>query len=40
MRKTHRIFVRKPEWKSPLWRPKHRWEENIKMGITEVGMSM
>jgi hypothetical protein len=21
----------------PLWKPKHRWDSNIKMDITEIG---
>jgi hypothetical protein len=27
----------KPEGKRPLGRPKHRWENNIKMYLQEVG---
>ena len=27
----------KPEAKKPLGRPKHRWEDNIKMDLQEVG---
>ena len=27
----------KPEGKSPLGRPRRRWEDNIKMEIQEVG---
>ena len=27
----------KPEGKSPLGRPRHRWEDNIKMDFQEVG---
>ena len=27
----------KPEVKSPLRRPKRRWEDNIKMDVQEVG---
>ena len=27
----------KPEGKRPLGRPKHRWEDNIKMELQEVG---
>ena len=30
-------LVGKPEGKRPLGRPRHRWEENIKMDIQEVG---
>jgi hypothetical protein len=28
---------RKPEVKRPLWRPRRRWEDNIKMDLQEVG---
>ena len=27
----------KPEGKRPLWRPRHRREDNIKMDLEEVG---
>jgi hypothetical protein len=29
--------VGKPERKKPLGRPRHRWEDNIKMDLQEVG---
>jgi len=29
--------VGKPEGKRPLGRPRHRWENNIKMDLKEVG---
>jgi hypothetical protein len=29
--------MRKPEGKRPLGRPRRRWEDNIKMGIREIG---
>jgi hypothetical protein len=29
--------VGKPEANRPLGRPKHRWEDNIKMDLQEVG---
>jgi len=32
-----RVPVRKPEGKSPLGRPRHRWEDTIKMTLQEVG---
>ena len=35
-RGVHRVLVGKLEGKRPLWRPKHRWEDNIKMDIQEV----
>jgi hypothetical protein len=29
--------VRKPEGKIPLGRPRHRWVDNIKMDLTDIG---
>ena len=31
------MLVGKPEGKRPLGRPRHRWEDNIKMDHQEVG---
>ena len=31
------VLVRRPEGKRPLGRPRHRWEDNIKMDLQEVG---
>ena len=36
-RGVHRVLVGKPEGKRPLWRPRRRWEDNIKMDLQEVG---
>jgi len=36
-RGVHRVLVGKPEGKRPLQRPRHRWEDNIKMDLQEVG---
>jgi hypothetical protein len=36
-RGVYRILVGKPEGKRPLGRPRHRWEDNIKMDLQEVG---
>ena len=36
-REVHRVLVWKPERKRPLGRPRHRWEDNIKMDLQEVG---
>ena len=36
-RGVYRVWVGKPEGKRPLGRPKHRWEDNIKMDLQEVG---
>ena len=37
LRGVHRVLVGKPEGKRPLGRPRHRWEDNIKMDLQEVG---
>jgi hypothetical protein len=36
-RGVRRVLVGKPEGKRPLGRPRHRWEDNIKMHLQEVG---
>ena len=36
-RDAYRILVGKPEGKRPLWRPRLRWEDNIKMDLQEMG---
>jgi hypothetical protein len=36
-RGMYRVSMGKPERKRPLWRPRNRWEENIKMNHKEVG---
>ena len=33
----YRVLVWKPGGKRPLGRPRHRWEDNIKMDLQEVG---
>ena len=33
----YRVLMGKPEGKRPLGRPRHRWEDNIKMDLQEVG---
>jgi hypothetical protein len=37
MRNAHQIVVRKPEGKRPLAGPRHRWEDNIRMDLREIG---
>ena len=37
MRGVYRVLVGKPEGKRPYGRPRHRWEDNIKMDLQEVG---
>ena len=39
-RGAYRVLVGKPEGKSPLGRPRHRWEDNVKMDLKEVGWGM
>jgi len=34
---VYRVLVGKPEGKRPLGRHRHRWEDNIKMELQEVG---
>jgi len=36
-RGVYRVLVGKPEGKRPMGRPRRRWEDNIKMGLQEVG---
>jgi hypothetical protein len=36
-RGAYRALVGKPEGRRPLERPRHRWEDNIKMDLREVG---
>ena len=36
-RGVYRVLVGKPEGKRLLWRPRCRWEDNIKMDLQEVG---
>ena len=31
------VLVGNPEGKRPLGRPRHRWEDNIKLDLQEVG---
>jgi hypothetical protein len=36
-RGAYRTLVGKPDGRRPLGRPRHRWEDNIKMDLREVG---
>jgi hypothetical protein len=36
-RGTYRVFMRKREGKRPFGKPRHRWENNIKKDLQEVG---
>ena len=37
--RMHRVLIGKPEGKSPLGRPRLRWEDKVKMDLQEVGGS-
>jgi hypothetical protein len=34
---VYRVLFGKPEGKRPLDRPRHRWEDGIKMDLREIG---
>jgi hypothetical protein len=36
----YRVLVGKPEGKRPLGRLRHRWEDNIKIDLQEVGWGL
>jgi hypothetical protein len=37
-RDVYRVLVGKPEGKRPLGRHRHRWEDNIKLDLREIGI--
>jgi hypothetical protein len=37
VRTAYTILVERPEGRRPLGRPRHRWEDNIKMDHREIG---
>jgi hypothetical protein len=37
MRNAYNILVGKTKGKRPLGRPKNRWEDNIKLDLTDIG---
>jgi len=38
-RGVYRVLIGKPEGKRPLGRQRHRWEDNIKIDLREIGIS-
>jgi hypothetical protein len=36
-RKMYKVLVGKPEGNRPLGRPRHRWEDGIRMDLREIG---
>jgi hypothetical protein len=39
-RGVYRVLVGGPEGERPLGRPRHRWEDNIKMDLREMGIDV
>jgi len=37
---VYRVLVGKPEGKSPLGGPRHKWEDNIRADLQKVGFSV
>jgi hypothetical protein len=37
-RKVYKVLVGKPEGKTPLRRPRRRWEDGIRMDLSEIGL--
>jgi hypothetical protein len=40
MHNVYKLLVGKPEGKRPLGRPRHRWMDNIKMDLFEIGLNV
>jgi hypothetical protein len=40
IRNAYKILVGKPEEKRPRGRPRHRWEDNIRMDLEEIGWEL
>ena len=38
-RSAYKILTGKPIGKRPLGRPRHRWEDNIRMDLEEIGIN-
>jgi hypothetical protein len=38
-RSGFKILTGKPTEKRPIGRPRHRWEENIRMNLKEIGIN-
>jgi hypothetical protein len=39
-RKVYKVLVGNPEGKRPLGRPRHRWEDGIRMDLREIGLGV
>jgi hypothetical protein len=40
VRDAYNILVGRPKGRRPLGIPRHRWEDNIKMNLREMGLGM
>jgi hypothetical protein len=38
-RGVYRVLAERPEGKRPLGRPRHRWEDNIKLDLRDTGIN-
>jgi hypothetical protein len=38
-RDMYRVLVGRPEGKRPLGRPRHEWEDNVKLDLREIGIN-
>jgi len=36
-RRVYRVLMGKPEGRGPLWRPRRRWVDNVRMELQKVG---
>ena len=39
-RRTFKILTNKPTGNRPLGRPRHRWKDNIRMDLEEIGINV
>jgi hypothetical protein len=39
-RKVYKVLVGNPEGKSPLGRPRRRWEDWIRLDLGEIGLGL
>jgi hypothetical protein len=39
-RNVYKVLVENPEGKRPLGRPRHRWEDGIRMDLGEIGLGV
>jgi hypothetical protein len=37
-RKVYKVLVGKPEGRTPLGRPRRRWEDGVRMDLREIGL--